>query len=365
MSDRKEKSEPRGADNGVSEGAKAPSQRCNLGSGTSRSLFEIERIGTMSDRKDKEWEKIINKFPYFEQIKRPFATTVIGPPGTGKTSFATSFLSKTAPAWDNIVIWTGSKDSNELFTPFAGPKVRIRTDTPVLTSRLQSLANDASSVQFIKPNKTTIESALSAYSRSNTEIAAHPAARLFTRGVRGAQPLFEEIQLRPIVQVFNTFNKAKLSEYLKKIETQQMERISKGEQPLYILFIFDDILVFPKIMQKNTIGPLEAIFSAYRHWNVSIMVLSQSYRSFSPALRNTMMSHLILLGLPHSQIRQFCEEHANEYWDENELYELYTKIRKEGFGNFLVINYKTDLTKRFQHNFSPIIKSGTGVAVTP
>ena len=89
-----------------------------------------KRATTLSQHlEDKRYKKAVEKHAYLEQIKPPFCAVVVGSSGSRKTSFALSLISdfQDAKYFDIIVLYTSSKDNNELFEKFETKKTEVRS----------------------------------------------------------------------------------------------------------------------------------------------------------------------------------------------------------------------------------------------
>ena len=156
------------------------------------------------------------------------------------------------------------------------------------------------------------------------------------------------------VEIHTEFDPIKMSEYIHEIENYQMLREQQGKPPLKYLFVFDDFITTPGIVSRSSAGVLEYLASVYRHLSIGMIITSQKYTYLSQPLRSVMTSHTIIFSAANSDLKKWAEEHANSYFDEDDLLETYRMIRKNGFGNFTVINYKAPEENRVQWNFKPV-----------
>jgi hypothetical protein len=145
-----------------------------------------------------------------------------------------------------------------------------------------------------------------------------------------------------------------MRQYISDIENYQMLRQENNKAPLKYLFVFDDFITTPGIVSRGSAGVLEYLASVYRHLSISMIITSQKYTYLSQPLRSVMTTHTIIFSAANSDLKKWAEEHANSYFDEEDLLQTYRMIRHNGFGNFTVINYKAPEIDRVQWNFKPV-----------
>ena len=141
-------------------------------------------------------------------------------------------------------------------------------------------------------------------------------------------------------------------DFLKDIIEEQKYVVSSfGKQYAdKILFIFDD-MIGSKIFDSR---PFKQFIYRSRHYEISNIVLSQSYYAFPKTLRLN-ISELILFEISNIRELKDIYNENNSGLEEKEFLELYKGIMEESF-SFLTINFFNPKKYRLYKNFStPLI----------
>lgn len=118
-----------------------------------------------------------------------------------------------------------------------------------------------------------------------------------------------------------------------------------------VLLVFDDSVSDKLLMKRNSL--FQKLNFNCRHYNISIIVVSQNYKSISKPIR-TNSSAWILYELADSEKRVFYEENSNGL-TYKEWLEKYSTATNEPY-TFLYINYQEpDKRKRLKKNFDEVL----------
>ena len=150
------------------------------------------------------------------------------------------------------------------------------------------------------------------------------------------------------------YNDNHFGEYIDQLKSDQMEKLQKGETPLNIFIGFDDIVFKNSISNKSKPTNVERALLTCRHeLNATMFICCQHSKQISPAIRNNIMYYCIL-PLQANDIKKVAEEHSN-HLSNDDFIELYNEVMKTKH-NFLLIDYKAPIERRFRINFDTIIE---------
>lgn len=158
------------------------------------------------------------------------------------------------------------------------------------------------------------------------------------------------------VAVLHEWCPASFDAYTKQLEEDQMKREEKGKRMLNICILFDDMAA--EGIQKHYGGkhsPLERLMLICRHLNVSVIILTQDAKLCqNPAMRNNAMYH-VLYRVQRNDLEKIAKNHCGELTPE-EFMRMYYHILDSAPYQFLLIDYKAPVERRFRHNFTKIVK---------
>ena len=113
-----------------------------------------------------------------------------------------------------------------------------------------------------------------------------------------------------------------------------------------ILIVLDDVLT--QISRKQG-SVLRELFFSGRHYKISVIMLVQSYKGVTKAMR-TNSSHSVIFSFDNKKEVESMREEANA---NPKIFERILEDATEDRFSFLVVNHKqTDKNKRFQKRFS-------------
>ena len=116
------------------------------------------------------------------------------------------------------------------------------------------------------------------------------------------------------------------------------------------------LLVFTDLAGSNCFKFAHGIFVRLafnlRHYNVSIIIDSQKYRSINTSFRTNMSSHIFFQVHNAKELEAIREEQSNGL-SKDEFNELYQYCTARPY-SFLYINYQKPLGERFHRMFNPL-----------
>jgi len=166
-------------------------------------------------------------------------------------------------------------------------------------------------------------------------------------GTIDSKSTWEKVNQRTVL-FLNSFDDEAMMEYIKDLEKVQEERKEKGKFPLRVCLLLDDIVF--EGFNRNRVGTLEKLLMTCRHYNISVILLLQHTKMISAAMRNQIY-HWIVFRLTAVDLEKFAVEHSN-LLNQKQFIEMYNDIQMKGKHEFLIVDYKKDVTNRFSHRFT-------------
>ena len=141
-------------------------------------------------------------------------------------------------------------------------------------------------------------------------------------------------------------------EYTSNIFKMMCEQCLK--KPLHWLMIFDD-MIDQNIMDKVSLGPLEAAAMRARHYGGSVIIISQMYMKFSSTVR-TNSTNIVAFRMKNAgEMRKLIEE-IQELWNYKSICKIYQFCTQEPY-TFLHIDIsEKDSSKRFRKNWDQVLE---------
>lgn len=151
--------------------------------------------------------------------------------------------------------------------------------------------------------------------------------------------------------VFEQFDEGRVSEIFEELKEK-----SKHETR-HVLMIFDDMMG-EKIMQPNKMQTLDRVASTGRHFDISVVVIFQKFKKFSPTVRDNATNVIIFEQKNATALEQIADEYKGSLSFPHFM-KIYDVATSEPF-NFLHINLQEpDRQKRFRKNWNTIIRYET------
>ena len=154
------------------------------------------------------------------------------------------------------------------------------------------------------------------------------------------------------ITIQSNFDNNELKMLLKNIEQIQEEQKEKKRKPIKTLIIFDD-MIGDDISKTTKMNAIDEVFMRGRHLNISVIIVSQSYKKLNRSMRNLNLSHLIVCRVNPSDLSMISEEHQTDIVPQDTIKEIYSQIMKNKY-QFLVVDYSDNIENRFKQNFSKL-----------
>jgi len=166
-----------------------------------------------------------------------------------------------------------------------------------------------------------------------------------------------EKKKKTAVEIFNHYRNDQLINLIDNIDEVQKERREKKKRPLNILFVFDD-MAYSNIVSRSKSTALDQLVINRRHYNISLIITSQTYKALNQNLRTNNLSHMVLLRANLKDLKMISEDHNAGMVEENDFIEMYNTIKKQKGGeyDFLVVDYQDKPENIFKKNFKEIIR---------
>ena len=164
-----------------------------------------------------------------------------------------------------------------------------------------------------------------------------------------------EKEKKTAIEIYHNYNNNKLIDMIDNIDQVQEQRRQKKKRPLNILFVFDD-MAYSNIVSRGKSTALDQLVINRRHYNISLIITSQTYKALNQNLRTNNLSHLILLRANLRDLKNIAEDHNAGMCEEEDFIEMYKTVKEGGQYDFLVVDYQDKPTDIFKKNFTEIIK---------
>lgn len=157
------------------------------------------------------------------------------------------------------------------------------------------------------------------------------------------------------VDLYHNYNDNKLLNLIEEIDIVQKSRRERNKRPLNILFVFDD-MAYSNIVRKGKNTALDQLVINRRHYNISLIITSQTYKALNQNLRTNNVSHFILLRANLKDLKLIAEDHNAGMVEMDDFIDMYQMVKEGDKYNFLVVDYQDDPKKIFKKNFTEVIQ---------
>lgn len=148
--------------------------------------------------------------------------------------------------------------------------------------------------------------------------------------------------------VFDNFSETKVKAVFDELKAQ-----SKSETK-HTLLIFDDMMG-ENIMNSHSFQTLDRVASTGRHFDVSVVIIFQKYKKFSPTIRDNATNVVVFEQKNTSAIEQIADEYKGNL-SLQEFTKVYNAATEEPY-SFLHINLQEpDRNRRFRKNWNTILQ---------
>lgn len=133
------------------------------------------------------------------------------------------------------------------------------------------------------------------------------------------------------------------------------ENIKKNKKKPNVLFVFDDSASEKGLFSRSFTSPaVKAAFTG-RHYNISMWIVSQSYKAISPGFRNNIF-HWVIFDTPNEKEGSKMAEELSGPLNSKQFLDLLHKVTSEPY-QFLYINFESaDRNDVFRKGFGPPLK---------
>ena len=146
--------------------------------------------------------------------------------------------------------------------------------------------------------------------------------------------------------VYDEYNESAVMEIVNE-QVGIIHKYSKKKAP-HLLFIFDDVV---QDLPKTKMSIMNKLFFSARHYNISLILLSQQYKMVNRPLRLNASDIIIFQTGNNQEIQKIAEEQAIEV---NRFKQILKEATEEPF-SFLVIHNKLRISERYQLRLSTFI----------
>lgn len=179
---------------------------------------------------------------------------------------------------------------------------------------------------------------------------------LIYNGVLDANDTFKMLEdKKTSVQILNQWDPVKYETWLTALDKEQQQLHEDKVRKRNVLCIFDDFITHD-ISKKSSIGVLDRAVQNRRHFNLSIIYTSQSYKQINRSMRSLNPSAVLITGVNESDLKMIAQEHTTPLYDEKDVMALYKKAMEDGKHKVFCIDYKDVPKNRFKINFDKILR---------
>lgn len=173
-------------------------------------------------------------------------------------------------------------------------------------------------------------------------------------GSADSKEAFESLPQKSIL-FLTEYDEEAFTEYVDQLKADQLERMEKGKQPLNIAIIMDDVIFTDAIAKGGRQGSMvQRLMLIARHeLNSTVIIACQHSKQITAPMRNNCMYHIIC-NVQRNDLTKLAEEHANQL-SHDQFIKMYYDVHRKGKHQFLFIDYKAPMEKRFRHNFDQYI----------
>jgi len=143
--------------------------------------------------------------------------------------------------------------------------------------------------------------------------------------------------------VFNEYNENTIQDLINE-QIGIIHKYTKKKAP-HLLFIFDDVV---QDLNQSRQSVLNKLFFSARHYNISLILLSQQYKMVPRSMRLNSSDTIIFQTGNNSEVQKIAEEQAIPV---DKFKEILKHATSEPY-SFLVIHNKLPLSQRYQLRLS-------------
>ena len=169
-------------------------------------------------------------------------------------------------------------------------------------------------------------------------------------GTKDSNHAWEGLNQRKVV-VFNEWDEDAFEQYFKDLEHENERRRKEKEPELRSIVIFDDMIA-DNISNRGRSTSLEKCLLNTRHYNLSVIILTQSIKLLSRTMRINMMYYAIF-KVNRSELLRIAEDNAG-LLTEDQFIDMTNEVLRQPYG-YLIIDNKAPPEQRFRDTINHII----------
>lgn len=153
--------------------------------------------------------------------------------------------------------------------------------------------------------------------------------------------------------VFEKFDPGEIQDLFETLQTIAKTKVFN------VLFVFDD-MIDQNVMHPQKMETLESIAVRGRHYNISVIMISQLYKKLSNPMRVNSTNLIFFRIRNRNELLKVVEENQ-ESLTKKEFISMYNFATKDPFTFLHVNNQATDPSERFRRNWNSIINIKTSM----
>lgn len=169
-------------------------------------------------------------------------------------------------------------------------------------------------------------------------------------GTKDSNHAWEGLNQRKVV-VFNDWDEDAFEQYFKDLEKENERRRNEKEPELRACVVFDDMIA-DNISKRGRSTSLEKCLLNTRHYNLSVIILTQSIKLLSRTMRINMMYYAIF-KVNRSELLRIAEDNAG-LLTEDQFIDMTNEVLRQPYG-YLIIDNKAPPEQRFRDTINHII----------
>lgn len=122
-------------------------------------------------------------------------------------------------------------------------------------------------------------------------------------------------------------------------DIENLNEGAKSKEKQNVLFVFDDSAAEKGLFTRNIASPTGKAAFTSRHYNISIWMVSQSFKAISPAFRNNIF-HWVIFQTPNDREREKIAEELSGHLKIKEFEKVLEQATSKPF-SFLYINFES------------------------
>ena len=148
-------------------------------------------------------------------------------------------------------------------------------------------------------------------------------------------------------EVYNELDPVDIQNIVSELRLLQEQRKAQGLRYYRILFVFDDYSS-KGLVSRNSINIIDDVFCSGRNAGISIILTSQVYNHINRNCRMTNVTHLVVLGVNNTMLKEIAEEHQSENANPDDIVTIFKDIRKQDPYGHLIVDYTRPSKERFR-----------------